>query len=109
MALEKWRVGSERPDALYLQPEQMAKNQPIPLTRDMLFLATLAGLEGSRLEEAGAMGQAWEWYRACSDSAGSWDATGVALGRRDCSRTCHEPHRSLGGRPAPMLANPQGP
>jgi hypothetical protein len=36
MALEKWRVGSERPDALYLQPEQMAMNQPIPLTRDML-------------------------------------------------------------------------
>jgi hypothetical protein len=64
MALEKWRVGSERADALYLQPEQMAKNRPIPLTRDMLFLAMLAGLEGSRLEEAGAMGQAWDWYRA---------------------------------------------
>jgi hypothetical protein len=63
-ALEKWRVGSERPDALYLQPEQVAKDQPIPLTQDMLFLATLAGLEGSRLEEAGAMDQAWEWYRA---------------------------------------------
>jgi hypothetical protein len=64
MALEKWRVGSERPDALYLQPEQMAKNRPIPLTQDMLFLAMLAELEGSRLEEAGAMGQAWDWYRA---------------------------------------------
>ena len=63
-ALEKWRVGSERPDALYLQPAQMAMNRPIPLTRDMLDLAILAGLEGSRLEEAGAMDQAWDWYRA---------------------------------------------
>jgi hypothetical protein len=42
----------------------MAMNQPIPLTRDMLDLAMLAGLEGSRLEEAGEMGQAWDWYCA---------------------------------------------
>ncbi len=64
-SLEKWREGSDRPDALYQQPEETAGNQAVPtLTQDMRDLAILGALEGSRLEEAGAMSQAWDWYRA---------------------------------------------
>jgi hypothetical protein len=65
-AMEKWRVGSERPDALALQPrDYLARGLTIPqVTLDMFDLTRLAGLEGSRLEEAGAMSQAWDWYRA---------------------------------------------
>jgi hypothetical protein len=63
-AMEIWRQGSERPDALYNQPGASAVDTLLPLSQDMRFVAHLAGLEGSRLEEGGAMGQAWDWYRA---------------------------------------------
>jgi hypothetical protein len=64
-AMEKWREGSERPDALYQQPGETAKNQGVPqLTQNMANLARLGAMEGSRLEEAGAMSQAWDWYQA---------------------------------------------
>jgi hypothetical protein len=65
-ALEKWRMGSERPDALEFQPEQIVRSLWLVsnLTQDMWQLAHLAALEGSRREEAGAMSQAWDWYWA---------------------------------------------
>ncbi len=63
-ALDQWRVGSERRDALYHQPGQFAMDTLLGLAQDMRFLSQLAGVEGSRLEEDGAMGQAWDWYRA---------------------------------------------
>ena len=63
-AMERWRLGSERPDALYHQPGQFAMDTLLGLVQDMRYLASLAGLEGSRLEDEGAMGQAWDWYRA---------------------------------------------
>ncbi len=63
-AMDRWRVGSERPDALYHQPREFAMDTLLPLIQDMRYLAGLAGLEGSRLEDEGAMGQAWDWYRA---------------------------------------------
>ncbi len=63
-ALERWREGSERPEALYHQPEEIAVDTLLGLVQDMRYLSQLAGLEGSRLEEDGTMGQAWEWYRA---------------------------------------------
>ncbi len=65
-ALEKWREGSERPDALEFQPEQLVRSGWIvsPLTEGMWDLAKLAALEGSRLEESCEMSQAWDWYRA---------------------------------------------
>ncbi len=59
-----WREGSERPDALYHQPGASAVDTLLPLSQDMRLVALLAGLEGSRLEQDGAMGRAWEWYRA---------------------------------------------
>jgi hypothetical protein len=62
--LEIWRQGSERPDALYHQPGAGAVDTLLPVSQDMRLVALLAGLEGSRLEDDGAMGRAWEWYRA---------------------------------------------
>ncbi len=63
-ALEIWREGSERRDAVYHQPERMAADLPLSLITDAAVLAGMAALEGSRLEEAGAPGEAWAWYRA---------------------------------------------
>ena len=63
-ALEKWREASERSDALYHQPGELAIDTMLPLVQDMEALARLATLEASRLEEKGAMDQAWPWYRA---------------------------------------------
>ncbi len=63
-ALELWRQGSERPDAIYHQPAQLALDTILPLASNVRFFAWLAALEGSRLEEKGAMDQAWIWYRA---------------------------------------------
>jgi hypothetical protein len=63
-ALELWRQASERPDALYHQLGTIAPDTLLGLAQDMRFLAQLAGIEGTRLEEEGAMGPAWTWYRA---------------------------------------------
>jgi hypothetical protein len=63
-AMESWRKGSERSEALYHQPGELAMDTLLPLVQDMRTLVILAGLEGSRLEEEGAMARAWEWYRA---------------------------------------------
>jgi hypothetical protein len=61
-AMELYRRGSERPDAL--DPD--VTSDPHPQTRMMQPLRlfqTLALLEASRLEEAGDMAGAWTWYR----------------------------------------------
>jgi hypothetical protein len=63
-ALEAWREGSERPEALYHQPGELAFDTLLPLVQDMRTLVALGGLEGTRHEEQGAMARAWEWYRA---------------------------------------------
>ncbi len=63
-AMELWRQGSRRSEALYHQPGELAMDTLLPLVQDMRTLAALAGLEGSRLEEQGAMDRAWDWYRA---------------------------------------------
>lgn len=63
-AMDLWRRGSERPDALYHQPGELEIDTLLPLVQDMGMLAVLGGLEGSRLEEQGQMEAAWGWYRA---------------------------------------------
>jgi hypothetical protein len=63
-AMETWRRGSDRPEALYQPPGELALDTLLPLVQEMRNLAQLAGLEGSRLEEQGAMDRAWGWYRA---------------------------------------------
>ena len=80
-ALELWREGSERPDALYHQPGQIAVDTIVPVISDVRFLAQLAGLEGSRHEEGGEMEQAWIWYRAALRSSRLVGRHGVMIER----------------------------
>jgi hypothetical protein len=63
-AIETWRRGSERFDALYHQPGELRIDTLLPVVQDLRVLSRLGGLEGTRLEEEGAMEQAWGWYRA---------------------------------------------
>jgi hypothetical protein len=63
-ALDLWREGSGRRDALYYQPGRITVSSVIDLIPDARTFAGLAALEGSRLEEAGAWEEAWNWYLA---------------------------------------------
>lgn len=63
-ALEVWREGSGRRDALHLQPGLMRINTRLSLMPDTIHFAGLATLEGSRLEDAGKRDEAWDWYHA---------------------------------------------
>jgi hypothetical protein len=63
-ALEIWRQGSQRPDALYYQPALITSDSILPLIQDAIPLAGLAAVEASRHEEKGDMDEAWIWYRA---------------------------------------------
>ncbi len=59
-----WREGSERPDAVYHQPGTVAADTALPIVQDLRTLNQMAALESSRLEEDGAMAEAWSWYKA---------------------------------------------
>lgn len=63
-AMEIWREGSGRGDAVYHRPGRITMGTVIDLIPDAIVFAALAALEGSRLEEAGARDRAWDWYRA---------------------------------------------
>jgi hypothetical protein len=63
-ALEIWREGSERSDALYHQPGEYSVQTILTLMQEVFVHSALAALEGSRLEEQGKMAEAWPWYRA---------------------------------------------
>jgi hypothetical protein len=62
-ALAVWSEGSERPDAVYHQPGKVAADTALPIVQDLRTLSQMAALECSRLEEAGAMAEAWTWYK----------------------------------------------
>ena len=62
--LEIWRKGSERSDAVYYQPGELKVDSRIPLVPELITHSAMAALEGSRLEDAGKMDEAWSWYRA---------------------------------------------
>ena len=63
-ALEIWREGSERADALYHQPGEYSADTVLGLMTEVFSHNALAAVEGSRLEEQGKMAEAWVWYRA---------------------------------------------
>jgi hypothetical protein len=63
-ALDLWREGSGRRDALYYQPDRISPGSVINLIPDARVFAGLAALEGSRLEEDGAREEAWTWFLA---------------------------------------------
>ena len=63
-ALEKWREGTERPEALYHQSGEITVDTFLPMAQHLGTFGRLASLEGSRWEEQGAMDKAWSWYKA---------------------------------------------
>ena len=63
-AMELWRKGTEKPDALYNQPKDVDWVTPILSIQAYRDFARLVQIEGSRLEEAGKPEEAWNWYRA---------------------------------------------
>ena len=96
-ALAAWRSGTERPDALYHQPGRMAFDTILPVVQDLRMFGRLAELEGTRLEEKGAMDEAWNWYKSilrCSRHAGRHGAViermvGAAIFETACRRISH--------------------
>jgi hypothetical protein len=81
-ALEIWREGSERPDALYHQPSELAFDTTLPLLQEVFLHSGMAALEGSRLEEQWKMAEAWAWYRAMLRSSRLVGRHGALVERR---------------------------
>jgi hypothetical protein len=63
-AMELWRKGTEKPDALYHQPKDVNVFTELNFSQNLRELAQLAVIEGLWLEEAGELQEAWKWYRA---------------------------------------------
>jgi hypothetical protein len=80
-ALEAWREGTGRPDALYNQPGKLAVDTLLPVVQELRLLASLAALEGSRHEEKAEMEEAWRWYRATLRSSRHVGRHGVIIER----------------------------
>ena len=68
-ALDLWRAGSERPDALNVHPEGLSFHTILGLNQELRRLGQLAILEASRLEAEGDLAGAWGWYRAILKSS----------------------------------------
>jgi hypothetical protein len=63
-ALETWLPGTERPEALNIQPAERRIESRFWPEQDLEALVQLALLEGSRRERAGDLPGAWTMYRA---------------------------------------------
>jgi hypothetical protein len=63
-ALDRFRAGSEKPDALYVQPRDLRIDTQLPLINDLQTFARLARLEAWRLEQEGNPDAAWTIHRA---------------------------------------------
>jgi hypothetical protein len=72
-AIAVWLRGTERPDALNLQPRDVRLDSRFEPDQTLRSLVTIALLEGSRRERAGDLEGAWTMYRAvlrCSRHVG---------------------------------------
>jgi hypothetical protein len=63
-AMNVWREGTEKPEAVYYQPKDLRQDTLLPVVKDLREFARLAKLEGSRLEIEAKPAEAWQWYRA---------------------------------------------
>lgn len=63
-ALALWRKGTERPDALYVDPSRSTFEIQLNVPQSMRGLGRAAMLEGTRLEEQGDLEGALSWYCA---------------------------------------------
>lgn len=67
--LNIYREGSERPQAVYVQPGELLWNTPLDVTNSLRDLARLGQLEALRLEAAGNCTGAWDWHRTVLQSS----------------------------------------
>ncbi len=80
-ALDLWRKGSQKPDAVYYQPKDMTIAYNLEVVQQLRDFAQLARLEGARLEHAGDFDAAREWYRAMFRSSRHCGRHGVMIER----------------------------
>ncbi|MEX0725640.1 MAG: hypothetical protein WD065_05195 [Planctomycetaceae bacterium] len=64
LALERWKIGTEKPDFLLLQPSEFKFDTDIELIQQLRMLNRVNRLQCSRLVEEGELDEAWEWCRA---------------------------------------------
>ncbi len=63
-ALERWQQATTKPDALYIQPKDVAFDTLLPAIQGLREFARLGLVEGLRLESNGDVDEAWAVYRA---------------------------------------------
>jgi hypothetical protein len=63
-ALDLWRRGTERPDALFFKPAELTFDTSIEVPEKVRSLARLSALESWRLESLGDYRGSWAWHRA---------------------------------------------
>ncbi|MHC5542911.1 hypothetical protein ACYOEI_32205, partial [Singulisphaera rosea] len=80
-ALEFWRQGTERPEALYHRPEQLTFETTLPITQDLRTFARMAKMRGDDLRAKGDSAGAWSWYRAILRSSRHTGRYGVIIER----------------------------
>lgn len=84
-ALEVWRDGTDRPDAINLSAIEFPGDDGDTLLLSMRALAMLGLLEAARLEQQEDMAGAWQWYWAVLRSSrhlgmhAPWDARLVGM------------------------------
>lgn len=92
-ALQVWKRGTAKPDALYHQPKAVDPSTLLSTIEALREYIRLATLEGSRLAHAGRSERAWEWLRA------SFRAT------RHCGRHSGAIQRLIGNATHEMVAS----
>lgn len=80
-ALEFWRQGTERPDALYHRPDTLTFETSLPVTQELRLFARMAKLRGDDLRAKGDSAGAWRWYRAILRSSRHTGRYGVIVER----------------------------
>ena len=80
-ALEIWKKGTSRPDALYFPPKSLNIGTLLPAVQSMRTFGRLAALEGTRLESEGKMNEALDWHLAHFRSSRHCGRRGFIIGR----------------------------
>jgi hypothetical protein len=80
-AIEVWRAGADRPESLFVQPEDMTISTSPSTIQSLRHMARAGLLEGSRREQAGDLDRAWAMYRAALRSSRHIEMHGVTVWR----------------------------
>jgi hypothetical protein len=80
-ALAIWRKGTERPDALYINPGALTFETKLDVVWGLRSLGRLALIEGSRLEDSGDFEGALDWYIALLRSSRHCGTRGTFIER----------------------------